>query len=464
MNMKRAWTLGESWSLRRLWAGQNTDIAQTVNKMAWPVVVENLLQTLLGVVDLILVGALGAAALAGVGTALQLLWVIQSGFAAITTGATVLVSHAIGAQQPDEANHTLKQSLLVGATISLIVGVVGSLFAQPLMQLIGGEPDVVAAGVVFFSISAVTSFFLLTMFIAGAAMRGAGDSKTPMQVTLVTNVLNAVLAWALIFGHLGFPALGVAGSAWGTGIARGVGAMIMVGLLLRGHGPLKLEVSGRWLPDLGLLKRIMNIGVPSSIEMMMMSGGMLIYGIFAIRLGTDIYAAQRITLNIISFSFMPGLGYAIAATALTGQALGAKDPERAKQITNYASFSAMMFMSLISLVLAAFGPWIMRVYTSEPQLIAIGADALKVLAFSQPFFGLGQVLTGSLRGTGDTRFAMMATAASIWLIRLPLAWLFGPVMHLSLAMIYLSNVIDSVARLALVWRRWKEGKWETMKV
>lgn len=463
--IKRMWAaLPITWPLGQSRSRDDEGVGAAVNGLAWPVIIENLLQTLLGVVDLIFVGALGAAAVAGVGAALQVLWVIQSAFSALTTGTTVLVAHAIGAKEPGEANRVLKQSLLIGAVLSLLVGIIGAIWAEPILALLGGEPEVVADGVAYFRIGAITGVFMLAMFIMGAAMRGAGDSKTPMMINALANVINVILAWALIFGHLGMPALGVAGSAWAAGIARGIAAAIMLAVLLRGHGRLSLDWRPPWAPDMGLLKRTLHIGIPSMIEMVLMSAGMLVYGVFAIHLGTDVYAAQRITLNAISFAFMPGLGYAIAATTLTGQALGAKRPERAKASTSYAMYSALALMTFVAMIMFFFGRQVMRIFTPDEQLILIGAEALKVVALAQPFQAVGQVLAGSLRGAGDTRFPMWVTAGSIWFIRLPLAYLFGPVMGMSLAVIYISNIADAFVRMTLMLWRYSQGKWQTMKV
>lgn len=463
--MKRMWALRPAQWLRQQTVGATDDaIGPLVNRIAWPVVIENLLQTTLGVVDVILVGALGAAALAGVGAAIQVLWVIQSAFTAVTTGTTVLVAHAIGAGNKAEANRILKQSLMIGVFLAVIVGFFGSTFSEQIIVLIGGEPDVVAAGATYFHIGAVTAIFMLFMLIVGAALRGAGDSKTPMVVSLWTNVINAILAWALIFGNLGLPAMGVAGSAWATGIARAIGALAMLVMLLRGDGRLSLDWFSSWRPDMRLLNRTLRIGVPSMLEMLMQSGGMLIYGTFALRLGTEVFAAQRITLNAISYAFMPAWGYGMAATALTGQSLGAKNPERATRATWYAVRSALSLISVVALCMFVFSPWIVRIFTRDETLIRIAADALKVIAFSQPFHAIGQVLAGSLRGAGDTRFAMYATGGAIWFVRLPLVYLLGPVMQLSLAHIYIANIADAAVRLVFLVHRFRRGEWQKMRV
>ena len=463
--MKRVLTLWpQVWPWSRTAVGEGESISRRVNHLAGPVIVENLLQTLMGVVDMILVGGLGADALGGVGSAIQVLWVIQSGFAAITTGTTVLIAHNIGAGERDEANWVLKQSVTIAGILGVLIGILGWYFSYPIIAVLGGEPEMVADGATYFAITAAMSIFILGMFILGAALRGAGDSQTPMRVAVVANIINAVLAWALINGHLGFPSLGIIGSAWATAIARAIGMLLLLGFLIWGKCKLHLQLRGTWRLDLSVMRRMFNIGLPSMGEQLMMSVGMLLFGVVAIRMGTDVYAAQRVTLNMMSFSFMPGLGYAIAATALTGQYLGAKEPQNAKRATDYATLAALVIMTAVAVVMFFFGEPLMRVYTSDEAIIAIGVTALKVLALSQPFQAIGQALAGGLRGAGDTRYPMVVTSASIWLVRLPLAFLFGPVMGLSLAWVFVSAVVDGAVRAVAMWWRYRQNKWMQIRV
>jgi MATE family multidrug resistance protein len=305
---------------------------------------------------------------------------------------------------------------------------------------------------------------MMIMFNLGSALRGAGDTQTPMRITAFINVINVIVAYVLIFGHFGLPALGVAGSAWGASIARVVGSGMMLTVLLRGRVPLSLRGKADWRPDFGLIGRMLRVGIPSMIEQLFMSGGMLVYGVITISLGTGIYAAQRITFNAISLGFMPGLGYAMAATALTGQSLGAKKPEQARLATWHASRSALIWMSTIAVAMFLFGVPVMRLFSDDPKIVAMGAAALKVIALTQPLQAIGQVLAGGLRGAGDTRYPMVITTVAIWLVRLPLAFLFGPVLRLSLATIYVSNVVDSAFRAALMWHRFEQGNWQRIRV
>lgn len=300
--------------------------------------------------------------------------------------------------------------------------------------------------------------------MVGAALRGAGDTQTPMKVTAFINLVHIVIAYGLIFGHFGLPRLGVAGSAWAASFSRMTGTAILVAVLLRGRAPVSLRGRGGWRPDLQLIQRLFRIGVPSMVEQGLLSVGMLLYGVLVIRMGTKIYAAQRITFQMISLSFMPGIGFATAATTLVGQSLGAGDPERAERGAWRATFSALTWMSTMGFLVAALGRPLMRLFIDDPEIIQMGADALKVIALTQPPQAFAQVLAGALRGAGDTRFPMWVTTAGIWLIRLPLAYLFGPVMRLSLAMIYVSNIVDGTVRAILVYMRFRRGHWKEIEV
>ncbi|MCS7221062.1 MAG: MATE family efflux transporter [Anaerolineae bacterium] len=445
-------------------AMRDREISHIVNRLAWPVIAENLLQTLLGVVDMIMVSRLGAAAVAGVGAAGQVIWVINSAFGAVTVGTTVLIAHAIGAGDVSLANRVLKQSAILAAAVAAVLGAIGYLWSDEILFLMGAEPDLVEAGSVYLRIVLEMGIFMIAMFVIGAALRGAGDTQTPMRVTAFINVVNVVVAYGLIFGQWGLPRLGVAGSAWGASIARVVGTAILVVVLLRGKVPISARGRSGWQLDIPLIRRLVRVGVPSMIEQLVLSGGMLLYGIVVIGMGTKIYAAQRITLQIISLSFMPGLGFAMAATTLVGQSLGAKNPERARLAAWRSAFSALLWMSAIGLLAAVLGRPVMRLFSDDREIIEMGTAALAVLALTQPFQAFAQVLAGALRGAGDTRYPMWVTTAGIWLVRLPLAYLFGPVMGMSLAVIYVSNVLDSILRAALNAMRFQRGRWQEIGV
>jgi putative MATE family efflux protein len=439
-------------------------LTRSVNRMATPIIAENLFQTLLGVVDMLMVAKLGAAALAGVGTALQIMFLAIAALSAVSVGTTVLVARASGAGRPEEAAGVIKQSLLLGMALAVLVSVVGHQLADRAIAVIGASAEVVRTGGDYLDVVAMTSLFLVIQLVCAGALRGVGDTRTPMVVTGLVNIINVAAAYCLIFGHFGLPALGVTGSALAASLARAVGAVALLGVLFKGGRWVQLPLSGDWRPRWRTMRRIVAIGLPSMIEQTLISAGMLMYSALAVTLGTTIYAAQRITFNAISISFLPGLGYGLAATTMTGQALGAGRPDLARRSTWIAAALAATWMGTMGLLLILFGQPVMRLFSQDPTIVSVGAAALAVLAFSQPFQALGQILSGSLRGSGDTRFPMMVTGASIWLVRLPLGWLFAGPLHLGLPGLYLSSVADAAVRALATYLRFRQGGWQHRRV
>jgi putative MATE family efflux protein len=439
-------------------------VASAVRKLAWPIILENLFQTALGTTNMVMVAQLGAASVAGIGTATQLLMILQAGFGAITTGTTVLVARAVGAGDSRMASRVAKQSVCLGALVSVFIAVAGNWGSHWAILALGTEPEVAVLGGAYLRVVTAAALVMVTMFVAGAALRGAGDTRTPMKVTGLINLINVAVSYVLIFGHFGFPALGVVGSAWGATVARTVGSIILLAVLIRGRGPVSIRGREDWRPDLQLATRLWRLGFPTMVEQFLLRGGALAYATIAISLGTVVYATQRITFQVISFSFMPGMGFAQAATTMVGQCLGAGRADMAERSSWYAVRLAVTIMVIAGITEAVMGRQIMTLFTDDPDMIRLGAQALMVIALSEPFQGVGQVLAGSLRGAGDTRFPMLATFTGIWLIRLPLGYLFGVVLGWGLPGIYISNVLDAAGRATVNYLRYRTGRWRTIKV
>jgi putative MATE family efflux protein len=439
-------------------------IRSLVFKLAWPSIVENLLQSVFGIITIMMVARLGPAAIAGVGASNGLIMVAMSAFFALSMGTTVLVAHATGAKNREAAKLAAKQSLVLGVVVGLVITALGFTFAPQAIRAIGAGPEVVAEGARFLRIFALGSVFIVTSFIMGGTLRGAGDTRTPMLVTLSTLVVGLALAYPLIFGLAGLPALGVAGAALGTVIARGGGCLIFLALLLRPGGAVSITGRAGWRPALAPLRRLVNIGLPSMFESLFRAGGMLAFSVIVFRLGTTVAAAQQIAQQAVFFSMMPGFGFSMAATALVGQSLGARNPQRAGRASLFATRSCLAWMGAMGLVFFVGGPWIMRLFTNDPAIVEHGVAALKMVALAQPGQAIGMVLAGSLRGAGDTRYPMVTTGAVMWLVRLPLAYLFGITLGMGLAGVYLGWVADSLVLATLNFLRYRTGRWKQNRV
>ncbi|MDP9372253.1 MAG: MATE family efflux transporter [Chloroflexota bacterium] len=439
-------------------------IRALVIRLAWPSILENMLQSIFGIVTMIMVARLGPAAIAGVGASNQIIMVAMAAFFALSMGTTVLVAHATGARNREAARLAAKQSLVLGLGLGGLVSLLGATFAPALLRAIGAAPEVVREGAPFLRIFALGSVFLVTGFIAGGALRGAGDTRTPMLVTLGTLVASLSLAYPLIFGRFGLPALGVAGAALAAGLARAAGCVVLLGLLLSPRRAVSITGRGGWRPAPAPLARLVNIGLPSMFESLFRAGGMLAFSVIVFRLGTTVAAAQQIAQQAAFFSMMPGFGFAMAATTVVGQSLGAGKPERAWRGSLFAVRSCLAWMGGMGIVFLVGGPLIMRLFTNDREIIGLGAVALGVIALAQPGQAIGMTLAGSLRGAGDTRYPMLTTGLTMWLVRLPLAYLFGITLGLGLAGIYLGWVVDSIVLAAANFARYRTGRWKERRV
>lgn len=435
-----------------------------VVRLAWPSIVENALQSLVQIATTAMVSRLGANALAGVGVGNQVMMVGISTFFAVSTGTTVLVAYNVGAGNPREAGTAAKQSYFVGACISLVVAALGFFFARQLIRLLGAEAAVVTEGARFLRIEALGTIFLVTMFVSSGILRGAGDTRTPMLVTLAINVINIAVSLPLIFGLGPLPRLGVVGAAVGNIVARLIGCAVLLSVVWRGRRGVSIAGRQGWVPQWALIKRLVDIGLPNMMESLLRSGGMTIFAAVIVSLGTIAYASQQVANIFWQMTLFPGFGFSIAAMTLTGQSLGARRPERAALASWVATRGCTVWMGVMGVVYFLLGPWLVIPFSAgDPQIGAIASQAMKVLAFSMPIQAVGLVLSGSLRGAGDTRWPMFSTGVSMWFVRIPAAYLFGVVFGLGIPGAYIGLILDAVATSALNLFRYRSGRWKSAR-
>lgn len=384
--------------------------------LAWPVIAQNLLETLVGVVDTLMVARLGAAAIAGVGAALQVVFFLLAALSAVTVGASIVVAHAVGAEDWLGARRVAKQAIVWGGLAALPLAAGGALGAAPVMRLLGVAPDVAAIGAAYLRVTMLMLPALLLVFVAGAVLRGAGDTRTPLAVSVLGNVINAGLAYGLIYGQFGLPRLGAVGSAWAAATGRIVGAAILLLVLVRGRGGLSLRGRYDWRPRFAAVRRVLALGVPAALEQMLISSAFTALTIIVASLGTQQLATQRITFNALSVSFLPGFGFAIAASTLVGQSLGARKPAEAAAAARAAAGWAVLWMGAMGLLYFLLAEPILRLFTDDRAVIELGGRSLRALALSQPFWGLLFVWSGALRGAGNTRFPLVVNSLSIWAV------------------------------------------------
>ncbi len=386
--------------------------------LAWPVIAENFLETLLGIVDTWLVSQLvfSAIALAGVGVAIQVMQFLLAALAALSIGASVLVAQACGARDLARASDLARQSLIWSVIISVPMALAGFAFAGPIVGLFGVEPAAGAIAVDYLHVTMGTVVVLIGLFIGSGALRGAGDTKTPLVVTTIANLINVPLTWALIFGKLGLPELGAVGSAWATFIARAIALVLLLAVLWRGKNGISIRGHGAWQPDPRIARRVLGIGVPAALEQILASGAFFVLTIVVGQLGTAMLAANRIAINALSLAFLPGFGFATAATALVGQSVGARNIREGEAAARIAAEWALIWMSSFGLILFVFAPQVLQVFTPDAAVAEAGVGALRVMAFSMPPLAILLVAAGGLRGTGNTRIPLVIFGGGLWTI------------------------------------------------
>jgi MATE family multidrug resistance protein len=438
-------------------ATSSRGLERRVLGLAAPVIGENLLQTMLGVVDTILVAGLGVVALAGVGAALQVIFVIIAALSALSVGTSVLVSQAFGAGDLTAASRFARQSLLWSGVVSVPLALLGLNLTPAIIALFGLQADVARVAADYLHITIITIVTLTTSLIGGGVLRGVGDSRTPMLITALSNLLNVILAYALIYGHFGLPALGAVGSAWATFLARLAGALLLVGVLLRGRNGVRIGGLGTWRPQISVARQVLRIGLPAALEEVLVISAFATLTPIVASLGTISLAAQRVVINILSLSFLPGIGFGLAATALVGQSVGARRPDDAQAITTIALRWAVIWMGALGVGFLLFAPQLMRVFTNDQRMIDIGADAIRVVALAQPLWAATFVYAGALRGTGNTRVPLLITGIAVWSV-VGLGYISLALVQRSLAAIWFTFLIVGPIETACfwwVWRRWR---------
>ncbi|NJM42035.1 MAG: MATE family efflux transporter [Anaerolineae bacterium] len=423
-----------------------------VLNLAWPVIGENLLETMLGIVDVALVGVLGVSAIAGVGAAQQGLYLLISILAALSIGCAVLVAQAVGAKDLARAGRLARQSLLWSVVISVPLVAIGFIFSRPVCQHLwyecGGDRD--RRGL--FACDDGHRRGAGGVFIGSGVLRGAGDSRTPFIVTAIANIINVPLAYGLINGAFGLPNLGAVGSAWATFMARAVALVLLLMALWQGRNGVSIRQGLSWRLDLSVIKQVLTIGVPAAVEQILTTLAFTALTVLVGGLGTATLAAHRLVITITSFAFLPGFGFAIAATSLIGQAIGAKKFADIKPIARIAATWSAIWMGAIGLLLIAFAPLALRVFTDDQAVIDAGATALRVLGLVQAVWAVQFVYSGGLRGMGDTRSPLVLFAGGMWL-SVGVAWLFLRLFQGGLVSVWSAFLITTpVIAGLMVWR------------
>lgn len=439
------------------------EFVRAIWSLAWPVILTMSLESVVGLLDMLMVGQLGAAPVAGVGIGTQIFFAVNTVMIAISTGTIAIVARHVGAGELRQAEEVTMQSILAASALATAVVLPVIIWAPAAVRAFGVEESVVEVGSVYLRIALIAAPFDSVMAVCAFALRGAGDTRTPLAVAAVTGVIKVVVSYVLLFGKLGFPALGVAGAAIGTVAAFGTAAVLLAGLMARGRLVLalrRIDIGVR----VNVLRRLFTIGYPAAMEHIFMQFGFFVYFYFAARYSTAAVAAYVIGIRILGLSFLPGFGFAAAAATVIGQNLGARHPDRATRGGWETVRLALYFMTTAGVVIFIAARPIAALFVSDPDVIEKTVTFIRVLAVAQPLMAIDFTLGGALRGAGDTRFPLFAVLIGFYVCRLGFATIVTFVLELPLVWLWLALVPDYMARCILKGLRFHAGTWTTIKV
>jgi putative MATE family efflux protein len=439
----------------------NRVLHRAVWMLAWPSVLTMLLQTLNSFTDRFFVGHLGSDALAAVGVGGQFMFLLFSVGMSISVGTSALVARFTGAKEPDQATLAANQSVWIGFLSAFLCMALVWPVRYLVVGWMGVNPHAAALCVQYLTVTLLGVPALFLMLILSSVFRGLGDTVTPLRVMIGVNIIHLGGDWLLIFGHWGFPKMGLVGGATALIASQVIGALLYL-WFLRGSPVQGLMTRLKRL-DMDWARRILNIGLPAAGQNLSRVLSLMLFTAVLARSpqATAAVAALTIGLTSESIAFMPGFAFSMAAATLTGQNLGAGNPERAERAAWAAFLQGLWVMTFMGGVFFLLALPFTHIFTHDPVVVPLAVAYLRIAAVSEPFLALGMILTGALNGAGDTKAPALAGIVTMWGVRLPLAWV--AIYTLSLGTVgawwamSISTMLNGLVALALFkWGRWKQ--------
>jgi putative MATE family efflux protein len=420
---------------------------------------EMIMYMIIGVVDIAVVGRLGASPLAAVSLGAEIFFSLVLFLEALAIGANVLVAQAKGAgnhyQMRSYTAHTIVMALVLG----FILQALGLFYTQDIIGLFAVEPAVAQQANDYLYITFLIAPFALLMYMTNAVFRGLGRTDIPMVISVIVNIVNVAGDFLLVYGLAGFPKMGVAGAAAATAVAHVLGCVLALTAILFGFGGIR----PRWREFIQLklkhFKDILALGIPSMVEQFFYITSNLLSIYLLVYLGTISFATHQLAVTVESISFMPGIGIAIAATTLVGQSVGARDPKSAQRAAQGCIELSLVIMGFFALVFALVPSWIAGLFTNDVDIIPLAEVVIRVAALEQLTIAFTTVASGILKGSGNTRTPMLISLAFTWFFRLPLMYVMVKIWSTPLLYIWILFIFDWLLRSWVYFILYRRKGW-----
>ena len=426
------------------------EINRKIISMIVPITIENLLQMIAGIVSMGMIGRIDALSISALGISMRITQIIWALFKGITIGATVYVAQYYGAGEMGKVRNVIKQTLISSIVLVIILQAIVFTQASKLLMVFNPKPELLGLATEYIRTVSLGLPFLAVMLILGGVQQGMGNAKIPMFITMLMNIVNILVGYIVIFGKLGITPMGVRGAALATVVSQAAAACLGLYIVFNRNGVLKGFLNKKLLDiDKRQIAEVYRVGLPTSMESIFWQLAAIILTRAILTFGETAFAAHQLGLQAESISYMPAAGFGVVATALIGQALGAKDKDLARLYLRQILKGALCITTLSVIVLIGFPKVLMSALTDNKEIIELSSIYLILMGLVQLFQNTTGVLAGAMRGAGFTKVPMMVAGIGLWGVRVPLALLMTYVFKQTIVAIWVVMCVDLIFRFLI---------------
>jgi putative MATE family efflux protein len=438
-------------------------IRRAIFMLSIPMILEMLMESIFALVDIAYVSKVSVNAVATIGLTESVITLVYALAIGLSMAATAVVARRIGEKDVQGARIAAVQAISLGVLISVLIGVIGIIYAKDILALMGGEPELIAEGYGYTQWLIGGNITITLLFLINAIFRGAGNASIAMWALVLSNGLNIILDPMFIFGFGPIPEMGVKGAAVATNIGRGTAVLFQLGILFFGWGKIKLLAKDLVL-NFKVMLNLIKVSLGGIAQFLIGTSSWIFLMRIMSEFGSEVLAGYTIAIRVMMFTLMPSWGMSNAAATLVGQNLGAKQPERAERSVWKTGKYNAIFMGTVSLGYLIFAKTIISWFNATPEVVKSGALCLQIIALGYIFYAYGMVVTQAFNGAGDTRTPTKINLLSFWFFQLPLAYVSAFVLGWGAMGVFLAITLAEVllAVLAMVW--FKKGKWKQVQV
>ncbi|WP_421807429.1 MATE family efflux transporter [Flagellimonas sp.] len=438
-------------------------IRRAIFMLSIPMILEMLMESIFALVDIAYVSKVSVNAVATIGLTESVITLVYALAIGLSMAATAVVARRIGEKDVQGARIAAVQAISLGVLISVLIGIIGIIFAKEILALMGGEPELIAEGYGYTQWLIGGNITITLLFLINAIFRGAGNASIAMWALVLSNGLNIILDPMFIFGFGPIPEMGVKGAAVATNIGRGTAVLFQLGILFFGWGKIKLLAKDLVL-NFKVMLNLIKVSLGGIAQFLIGTSSWIFLMRIMSEFGSEVLAGYTIAIRVMMFTLMPSWGMSNAAATLVGQNLGAKQPDRAERSVWKTGKYNAIFMGTVSLGYLIFAKTIISWFNATPEVVKSGALCLQIIALGYIFYAYGMVVTQAFNGAGDTRTPTKINLISFWFFQLPLAYISALVLGWGAIGVFLAITLAEVllAILAMVW--FKKGKWKQVQV